>query len=215
MIEIHQITANVIEENCYIISDETKNAVIIDCGVFSENDGKRITDYIISNKLKVTHHICTHMHYDHCAGARFIWKTFNMAPEYNKEDDQLYHGLGMDFFGFTQQQIAKMDLPKTQHYLNEGDNVACGSLLLKVINTPGHTPGSICFYCASENVLFSGDTLFYGSVGRTDLVGGDTSLLIQSIKAKIFTLPDDTIVYPGHGPTTTVGFEKKNNLFVI
>lgn len=215
MLEIQQIKANTLDENCYILSDETKEAVIVDCGTFSEKDEQKITDYVRTKELRIVHHICTHMHYDHCAGANFIWKTFNKAPEYNKADETIYHGLGMNFFGFSEQEIAKMTFPKAQHYLNEGETIVFGSVSLKVIQTPGHTPGGVCFYCEKEKVLFSGDTLFYNSVGRTDLAGGDTALLIQNIKTKIFTLPNDTIVYPGHGPKTTIGFEKEYNPYVI
>ena len=180
MLDIKKIPVNMLEENCYFVSDDTREAVVIDCGALTDDDRRRITDYIEDHRLQVRHHLCTHMHYDHCFGAAFMWETFHVGPEFNRADEPIYKGMGA----------------------------------LTVLSTPGHTPGGICFYCAAEKAVFVGDTLFYCSVGRTDFPGGDSEALCESVRNKLFTLPEDTRVYPGHGPHTEIGFEKAHNPYI-
>ena len=204
---------NMLEENCYVVSDPEGEAVIIDCGALTDNDRNRIMKYIEGNCLNVTHHLCTHMHYDHCFGAAFVWETYHVAPEFCKDDEPVYEGMGSDIFGPLVQTMQTHSVPAARH-LADGDEIAFGSHTLKVLATPGHSPGGLCFYCESEKAVFVGDTLFYCSVGRSDLPGGDTDRLMSSIKNKLFTLPDDTTAYPGHGPQTQIGFEKQHNPYV-
>lgn len=204
---------NMLEENCYVVSDPEGEAVIIDCGALTENDRRQIATYIADKKLNVRHHLCTHMHYDHCFGAAFVWDTYHLAPEFSHDDERIYEGLGSDIFGPLVQTMQTHSVPAARH-LADGDEIAFGSHTLKVLATPGHSPGGLCFYCESEKAVFVGDTLFYCSVGRSDLPGGDTDRLMSSIKNKLFTLPDDTTAYPGHGPQTQIGFEKQHNPYV-
>ncbi len=211
---VKTIPVNMLEENCYIVSDETQEAVIIDCGALSENDRRQITDYVSSQQLQVKHHLCTHMHYDHCFGTAFLWENYRVAPEFHPADEPLYKGEASEFFGQLARIMQAGNLPKAGRFLQEGDEVHFGNHTLKVLHTPGHSPGGICFYSPKENTVFVGDTLFYCSVGRSDLPGGDTETLCKSILKKLFTLPPETIAYPGHGPKTQIGFEKQYNPYV-
>ncbi|MCD8318551.1 MAG: MBL fold metallo-hydrolase, partial [Paraprevotella sp.] len=144
----------------------------------------------------------------------FLWKTYHVAPEYHQADDAIYKGLGAEIFGPMARLMNQGPMPAAAHYLTEGDEIYFGRHTFKVLHTPGHTPGGICFYCEAEKVIFVGDTLFYRSIGRTDLPGGNSKMLYESIKKELFTLPDDTVVYPGHGPQTQIGAEKRENPYV-
>lgn len=205
---------NMLGENCYVVGDDTKEAIIIDCGALTDDDRRQIKEYVENHRLEVKHHICTHMHYDHCFGAAFVWETYGVAPEYCKADEAVYEGMGADIFGPLVQSMRNGLSPKASRYLEEGDEVLFGRHGLKVLATPGHTPGGICFYCEAEKAVFVGDTLFYCSVGRSDLPGGNTGQLMDSLKNKLFALPADTTVYPGHGPQTQIGFERWHNPYV-
>ena len=200
-----------LEENCYIVSDDSLEAVIIDCGALTDSDRRQIVDYIESRHLQVKHHLCTHMHYDHCFGAAFVWERFHAAPEFHQADEAIYKGEGAGFFGPLAASMQNGAAPAAARYLKEGDTIGVGKHALTVLHTPGHSPGGICFYCAEEKAVFVGDTLFYYSVGRTDLPGGDSDALRKSIQDKLFVLPADTVAYPGHGPQTEIGFEKRYN----
>ena len=214
MFEIKSLPMNILEENCYIISDETGEGIVIDCGALYEKDRQSIIQYVEERRLVIKHHICTHMHYDHCFGAAFMYETFHTAPEFHPSDEPIYKGEGDSIFGTLRQMMRNSQLPEAGRYLNEGDKVQFGNHSLSVLNTPGHTPGGICLYCAEEKVLFSGDTLFQCSIGRTDFPGGNADLLCENIRKKLFTLPDDVMVYPGHGTYTNIGFEKQHNPYV-
>lgn len=215
MWKVKKLPVNMLEENCYIVSDETLEAVVVDCGAFTETDRQGITDYIRTNRLQVKHHICTHMHYDHCFGAAFMWDTYHVAPEYHPEDDAIYKGSGSGIFGSLAQCMQKGQLPEAGRLLKDGDEITFGTHTLKVLHTPGHTPGGICFYCEAEKAVFAGDTLFYCSVGRSDFPGGDGDRLCESIKNKLFVLPEDTVVFTGHGPKTEIGFERLHNPYIL
>ncbi len=214
MLNIKRIQVNILEENCYIVNDETLEAVVIDCGALSEDDRKQITNYIESKHLQVKHHLCTHMHFDHCFGASFMWKNYHVAPEFNKADELIYKGMGAEIFGQLALLMKQEDNPEATRYLNDGDEITFGHHILTVLATPGHSPGGVCFYCAAEKTVFVGDTIFYCSIGRTDLPGGNSNTLCTSIQDKLFTLPDNTRIYPGHGPQTEIGFEKQYNPYV-
>ncbi len=214
MFEIKSLPMNMLEENCYIISDETCEAVVIDCGALYENDRQNIIRYVENRRLKITHHICTHMHYDHCFGAGFIQETFHVSPEFNIADKSVYYGEGDEIFGNLREIMRRGSRPTPERFLNEGDKILFGSHTLEVLNTPGHTQGGVCFYCQKEKALFSGDTLFHCSIGRTDFPGGNAELLCENIRKKLFSLPDDVMVYPGHGTYTNIGYEKLNNPYV-
>ena len=212
MLKIQTFEVNPLHENCYVVSDDTKECVIIDCGAFTESEQEAIITYINKNGLKPVHNIGTHGHLDHHFGDAAILSAFNLLPEVSDGDEVLMlHSkeaalqmLGMDL---------NIDLPAGELRLTENNTISFGSHTLRIIHTPGHSRGSVSFYCAEENVLFTGDTLFKGSIGRTDFPGGSMFQIISSLR-ELAQLPDTTIVYPGHGPQTSIGFELAHNPYM-
>ncbi len=199
--------------NTYILWDEvSKEAIIIDAGCYYEKERTELGNYIKDNELKIKHLLATHLHLDHNFGNPFVSKTFNVILEANKGDEFLLQNMA------AQAQAFNMPLPDTPvpigKYIDENDEISFGTNTLKAIHVPGHSPGSIVYYCEQEKSAFAGDVLFRSSIGRTDLAGGDFNTLITGIKNKLFTLPDDVIVHPGHGPSTSIGFEKQYNPFI-
>lgn len=213
MLNIQRFIVNMIEENCYVVNDDTKQAVIIDCGAFYPEERKAISDYISGNGLKPVRLLQTHCHFDHLFGAKFIYDEYGLKPEMETEELPLYENApshGKMFFG----QDLSFEIPPHGQLFKEGDNLSFGSHSLLVIATPGHTPGGVCFYCKEEGVLFSGDSLFHHEIGRCDLPGGNELSLTSSLKSKILTLPENVKVLPGHGSATTVGEEKRSNPYL-
>lgn len=212
MLRIQTFEVNPLHENCYVINDETKECVIIDCGALTETEQNAVIAYINEEGLKPIHNLGTHGHLDHHFGDAAILSAFNLQPEVAEGDKVLMQHpkeaalqmLGMDL---------NIDLPAGNLKLTENENVKFGSHTFKIIRTPGHSPGSVSFYCAEENVLFTGDTLFKGSIGRTDFPGGSMFQIISSLR-ELAQLPDKTIVYPGHGPQTSIGFELAHNPYM-
>lgn len=212
MLRIQTFEVNPLHENCYVINDETKECVIIDCGALTEAEQNTVITYIREEGLKPVHNLGTHGHLDHHFGDAAILSAFNLQPEVAEGDKVLMQHpreaalqmLGMDL---------NIDLPTGNLKLTENEEVKFGSHTFKIIRTPGHSPGSVSFYCAKENVLFTGDTLFKGSIGRTDFPGGSMFQIISSLR-ELAQLPDKTIVYPGHGPQTSIGFELAHNPYM-
>jgi metallo-beta-lactamase family protein len=212
MLKIQTFEVNPLHENCYVVSDDTKECVIIDCGAFTESEQEAIITYINKNGLKPVHNLGTHGHLDHHFGDAAILSAFNLLPEVSDGDEVLMQHskeaalqmLGMDL---------NIDLPAGELRLTENNTISFGSHTLRIIHTPGHSRGSVSFYCAEENVLFTGDTLFKGSIGRTDFPGGSMFQIISSLR-ELAQLPDTTIVYPGHGPQTSIGFELAHNPYM-
>lgn len=212
MLRIQTFEVNPLHENCYVINDETKECVIIDCGALTEAEQNAVIAYINEEGLKPIHNLGTHGHLDHHFGDAAILSAFNLQPEVAEGDKVLMQHpkeaalqmLGMDL---------NIDLPAGNLKLTENEDVKFGSHTFKIIRTPGHSPGSVSFYCAEENVLFTGDTLFKGSIGRTDFPGGSMFQIISSLR-ELAQLPDKTIVYPGHGPQTSIGFELAHNPYM-
>ncbi|WP_449016769.1 MBL fold metallo-hydrolase [Prevotella sp.] len=212
MLRIQTFEVNPLHENCYVINDETKECVIIDCGALTETEQNAVIAYINEEGLKPVHNLGTHGHLDHHFGDAAILSAFNLQPEVAQGDKVLMQHpreaalqmLGMDL---------NIDLPAGNLKLTENEEVKFGSHTFKIIRTPGHSPGSVSFYCAEENVLFTGDTLFKGSIGRTDFPGGSMFQIISSLR-ELAQLPDKTIVYPGHGPQTSIGFELAHNPYM-
>lgn len=212
MLKIQTFEVNPLHENCYVVSDDTKECVIIDCGAFTESEQEAIITYINKNGLKPVHNLGTHGHLDHHFGDAAILSAFNLLPEVSDGDEVLMQHskeaalqmLGMDL---------NIDLPAGELRLTENNTTSFGSHTLRIIRTPGHSRGSVSFYCAEENVLFTGDTLFKGSIGRTDFPGGSMFQIISSLR-ELAQLPDTTIVYPGHGPQTSIGFELAHNPYM-
>jgi hydroxyacylglutathione hydrolase len=212
MISIQKFIFNAIMVNTYLLSDETKEAVIIDPGCHEDREKKALADFIRKNSLKLMRNINTHCHVDHVLGNGYIASEFGIDPE--------YHAASAPFF-LTIKEIANSfgfaidNIPAPKGHFDDGDLIRFGNSRLSVLYTPGHADGSVCFYCNEQDFVITGDVLFKDSIGRTDLPSGNFGLLMRSIKEKLFTLPDDTRVYPGHGPETTIGYEKINNPFIM
>lgn len=210
---IQQFTFNFFAENTYVVSDdETKEALIFDSGMMNEKENRQLSDYLTQNGLKPVAAINTHLHVDHILGVPYVHETYGFAPRAHVADIPLYQRaaqqatmFGMDF---------KEELPALAAPLTDADVVTCGHLTFHIYHVPGHSPGSLCFHEKNEKVILVGDVLFNGSVGRSDLPGGDHDQLIRGIKEKLLILPDETLVYSGHGPATTIGNEKRSNPFL-
>jgi glyoxylase-like metal-dependent hydrolase (beta-lactamase superfamily II) len=192
--------------NCFILGCEnTKEAVVVDPG----DDADRILMALAKSELKVKYLINTHGHFDHVGANKRMKEVTGAQIAIHPGDEPMLLELSRSasMFGLTAENSPPADL-----VLNDGDSVSFGEITLKVIHTPGHSLGGICLY--TEGHLFAGDTLFAGSIGRTDLPGGDYDTLISSIKTKLLGLPEDTMVYTGHGPETSIGNEKRMNPFL-
>ncbi|MCM1107861.1 MAG: MBL fold metallo-hydrolase [Clostridium sp.] len=214
MISIKNLSMNMLGENCYVISDDSLEAIVIDCGAYSSRDEQLLAGYIAGKALTVTHHLCTHAHFDHTFGCGYMARTYGVLPEFHTADKTLYDTMSEQTAMFMNMDY-RQEMPAVGRLLNEGDEIHFGNHCLNVIHTPGHTPGGICLYCPDEDVLFSGDSLFQMSIGRTDFPGGNHPALINSLKEKIFILPEETKVYPGHGGCTTIGHERSCNPYLL
>ena len=212
MITIETFVVNFFSENTYILFDETKEAVIIDCGCLFPKEQKAVSDYITQHELTLRHNLCTHLHLDHTFGNTFIHATYGLSPEAHVEDVVGLPSLSDQARAFGVPLNIK-EVP-VEHCLSEGDIITFGNSELKVIAVPGHSPGGVAFYCEKEKFVIVGDSLFAGSIGRTDLWGGDQETLIDAIYTKLFSLPDETVVYNGHGPSTQINYEKLNNPYL-
>lgn len=213
MIKIQKFECNMFQENCYVASDETKECVIIDCGAFYQEERKAITDYIKGNGLTPKHLLCTHGHIDHNFGDNMILECFGLYPEVNKRDEVLMENMAAQaqtFIGLAYNEKT----PEIKDYLTDNGIVKFGNHSFTVIPTPGHTPGSVMLYCKEEKVVFSGDTLFKLSIGRTDFELGCYNDIIESLKNIVKILPPDTTVLPGHGEKTSIRFEEKHNPYM-
>jgi glyoxylase-like metal-dependent hydrolase (beta-lactamase superfamily II) len=211
MTKIKTFVFNPFQENTYVLFDETKECVIIDSGCHSEAEQKELTGFIETNGLKPKYAINTHGHVDHVLGSAFVKSKFKVDILGHPEDLPLMQSavnLGL-MYG-----ISIEDVPTIDVNINDGDLIKFGNSELEVIHTPGHSLGGVCLLCRKEGFIISGDTLFNGSIGRTDLPGGNYDQLISSITEKILTLNGDYNVYPGHGEPTTIEWEKSNNPFL-
>ncbi|PIB36828.1 MBL fold hydrolase [Reichenbachiella sp. 5M10] len=210
MIQIHNFVFNPFYENTYVVFDETKEALIIDPGCYEDTEKEELTAYIEKHGLKVTQLINTHCHIDHVLGNAFVKKKYGVELYIHPEDEATLRSVEVyaPAYGFTDYRTTEAD-----HFINEGDKIKFGDSALDVFFTPGHAPGHVVLTNAEQKICIGGDVLFDGSVGRTDLPGGDFEVLMTSIREKLFVLADDMVVYPGHGGTTTIGKEKESNPF--
>lgn len=213
MLNIKTFVFNPFQENTYVVSDDSNEAVVIDCGAFFNEERKELTDYIAKNNLKVVHLLSTHGHIDHNFGNNTIADYYNVRPEVHKADAGLMRRLCEQALAFCNYHL-DYDMPEVSDFLNDGDIIRFGNHEMKVIHTPGHSPGSTVLYIADEDVAFSGDTLFMMSIGRTDLEGGSFSDIQKSLLRMIKELPDNTKVFPGHGPQTSIAKEKLHNPYI-
>jgi len=210
MLEIKTFVFNPLQENTYVLYDETRECVIVDPGCYEVHENLEIVDFIAENGLKPVKLLNTHCHVDHVLGNAFCKENFGIELYAHLREEEVLRAVQVyaPSYGIVAYQVATID-----KFLEEGAIVSFGITQLEVLFVPGHSPGHVAFFHAGQKKLVSGDVLFRQSIGRTDLPGGNYDALLRSIKLKLFTLADDVEVYPGHGATTTIGFEKKYNPF--
>ena len=213
MFLVKTFQVNLLQENTYVVSDETKECVIIDCGAYYDEERDAITHYIDTEGLKPMHLLCTHGHFDHNFGIDTIYKAYGLKAEVAKEDSDLINHLPEQFQSMIGVPLRRK-YPEAGRYFEPDEIVRFGNHELKVLKTPGHTPGGVVFYCEEEHVVFSGDTLFRMSVGRTDFEGGSYQQLDRSLKEVLAKMPAETTVYSGHGPKTSIGEEIRYNPYL-
>lgn len=211
MLTVQPFTFNPIQENTYVVYNEKGQCCIIDPGCYFASEEQELKNFIESNHLKPVCLLNTHCHLDHIFGNRFVHKTYGLTLHLNRLEKPVLE------YGPASGQLWQMPFENydaEMNFIDEGDVIRIGEDELQVLFTPGHSPGHVSFYSRKDKFVISGDVLFENSVGRTDLPGGDFTILEESIKTKLYTLPADTVVYPGHGNTTTIGDEIKANPFV-
>lgn len=211
MITILQFTFNPYQENTYVLYDETGECVIIDPGMYDAKEQNALVNEIKGNKLRPVLLLNTHCHLDHVFGNKFVFDQWGVKP-------QFHHGelvVLQSILGYAPQMGLQYELsPEPEVYLEETGKVTFGNSELELIFAPGHSPAHLCFYARADNFLIGGDVLFHNSIGRTDLPGGNHVQLLNSIREKLFVLPDSVEVYPGHGQFTNISYEKQNNPFL-
>jgi glyoxylase-like metal-dependent hydrolase (beta-lactamase superfamily II) len=211
MIQIERFTFNTFGVNTYVLYDETREAVIVDAACYEPFEQQGLFDFIKDAGLKIVRNINTHCHIDHILGNQYVFEKYGIRPEYHKAGLPFFEqakDIGLNF-GYTLDEV-----PDATAFFGDNDEIRFGKSSLRVLYTPGHADGSVCFYCSADGFVITGDVLFRDTVGRTDLPSGDFDKLMDSIKTKLFTLPEDTVVYPGHGPETSIGYEMVNNPFI-
>ena len=211
--KVSRFTFNMFGVNTYILWDDiSREALIVDPGMINEKEQKEIKAFLDANNLNLKHLINTHMHIDHAFGISYMKENYNLKLECNLEDQFLAQRLNKQakMFGLP---ISIVDL-QIDVDLKEGEKIQLGDEHISILHVPGHSPGSVVLYAPQSNFIISGDVLFNTSIGRTDLPGGNYAQLINAINNKLMTLPDDVIVYPGHGPETSIGYEKQNNPYL-
>jgi len=212
MITVQSFVFNPFQENTFVLYDDFKECVIIDPGCLEDEEKHQLTSFIKDNGLKPTHLLNTHCHIDHVIGNLFVADTYQVGLEIHEDDLSILNALQSTAQAYGFQDIEPSPVPVG--FLDEGIPVEFGNSKLDVLHVPGHSPGHVVFVDNAQKFMIAGDVLFYGSIGRTDLPGGDHNTLITGIKQKLFTLGDDYQVYCGHGPSTNIGFEKTNNPFL-
>lgn len=215
MLKVKQFTFNPFGESTFVVSDEaTGEALVVDPGMTGPAEQRRLDNYISDNGLKVTGVVNTHMHLDHCFGDSYVRDRYGVKVHAHPADAPLGQSLGeqarrFGMVGAGVDEAMPIDVP-----LSDGDTIALGDDRLEVLHVPGHSPGGIALYSPSGRFVLAGDSLFAGSVGRTDLPDGDMPTLLDAVRDKLLNLPDDTLVLPGHGEPTTVGRERRSNPFL-
>lgn len=211
MISIKIFAFNAYSENTYVLYDETNECVIIDPGMYDGSEQNELANFIKEKALKPVLLLNTHCHLDHVFGNKFVFDTWGLKPQFHIGELPILQAVPgyAPQMGFSHYELS----PEPDTFLEETGTIAFGNSSLDLIFAPGHSPAHLCFYSKTDKFLIGGDVLFYRSIGRTDLPGGNHQQLINNIETKLFLLPDDCKVYPGHGPATTIGFEKQNNPF--
>ncbi|MEL6835837.1 MAG: MBL fold metallo-hydrolase [Bacteroidota bacterium] len=212
MAQVVQLTFNPFQENTFIVHDETGECVIFDPGCYDDSEKEALSAKISELQVRPVRLINTHCHLDHVFGNKFVADTYDLPLEIHEEELSMLNAVPQicEMYGLPKPDPS----PAPSNFLQPGDTLEFGNTKLKMLFTPGHSPGSISFYCQEDKFIIAGDVLFYGSIGRTDLPGGDYDTLINSIKTQLLPLGDDITVYSGHGPATRIGYERKNNPFL-
>lgn len=211
MTQIKQFVFNELGVNSFVIYDDSNQCALVDPGCNTAAQQKQLTDFLKGNSLEPAAIFLTHGHFDHVAGLAWAKETFG-CPIYMHAGDEFLVRRATEqaeFFGFSM-----MAPPMPDNTVNDGEVVAFGQSKVTILHVPGHSPGSICLHLPADGLLVCGDVIFQGSIGRTDLYGGDHELLIRGIREKLMVLPRETRVWPGHGPQTTIGFEYDTNPFL-
>ncbi len=211
MISLQGFTFNPVRENTYVLYDETLDCVIIDPGMYEAEEQNLLVRFIKEKGLRPVLLLNTHCHYDHVFGNKFVYDNWGLKPRFHQGELRVLQAIP----GYLPAMGLQYELsPEPEVFLPETGTVTFGKSELELIFAPGHSPAHLCFYARADNFLIGGDVLFYNSIGRTDLPGGNHSQLISSIKNNLFILPDDCEVFPGHGQPTSIGFEKLHNPFL-
>ena len=213
MLKVKSFVFNLLQENTYVVSDESNECVIIDCGAYYQEERSAIQQYIANEHLKPVHLLCTHGHFDHNFGIDTIFEVYGLKVEIHPEDEFLITDIPGNFEAMAGVPLRRQ-YPEVGRFFSEEEVIRFGNHELKVLHTPGHTPGGVCFYCETEHVVFTGDTLFKMSVGRTDFERGSYEDLMTSLKQVLAKLPAETVVYSGHGPSSTIGEELRYNPYL-
>lgn len=211
MLTVKSFTFSPVQENTYVVYNESGECCIVDPGCYFGNERNELKEFIQTSGLTPKYLLNTHCHLDHVFGNKFIHDTWKLTLHLHEKEKPVLEyaptfalSWGMPFDNY------KGDLI----FLREGEAIRLGNDVLQILFTPGHSPGHVAFYCSAQQFVLSGDVLFRQSIGRTDLPGGNFETLISSIRNQLFVLPDDVVVYSGHGPQTTIGYEKQNNPFL-
>lgn len=211
MLHVKSFANNPYYENTYLLYDDTLECVIIDPGMYTREEQNKVASFIAENSLKPVLLLNTHAHIDHVLGNKFIFDQYGLKPQLHEGELPLLSGVP----AYAPQMGIRYEVsPLPETFLPESGTIKFGETELELIFAPGHSPAHLCFYSAKDDVLMGGDVLFRESVGRTDLPGGNTEQLLKNIREKLFVLPDEVVVYPGHGEETTIGYEKKHNPFL-
>lgn len=211
MISLKQFTFNPYQENTYVLFDESGACVIIDPGMYDGYEQNELVAFIKNEALTPVLLLNTHCHIDHVLGNKFVYDNWSLKPQFHEGELYVLQAVA----GYAPQMGMNYELsPLPDTFLPETGEISFGNSKMTILFAPGHSPAHLCFYAPQENFLIGGDVLFHRSIGRTDLPGGNHQQLINSIKDRLFQLPDSCQVFPGHGPSTTIGFEKVNNPFL-
>lgn len=213
MLKVKSFMFNLLQENTYVVSDDTNECVIIDCGAYYQEERTALQQYITNEHLKPIHLLCTHGHFDHNFGIDTIFEAYGLKVEISQEDEFLITDLPGQFEAMSGVPLRRT-YPEVGRFFSDDEVICFGNHQLSVLKTPGHTPGGVCFYCEEEHIVFTGDTLFKMSVGRTDFPRGSYEDLMTSLKQVLAKLPAETVVYSGHGPSTTIGEEQRYNPYL-
>ena len=214
MITIKTFSCNQLQENTYVVSDDTRECVIIDCGAYFDEEFQAIQNYIETEQLKPVHLLATHGHFDHNFGNNFIFETYGLKVEISADDAYLINDLPGQFESMIGVPLRRQ-YPEVDHFFETDETIRFGHHTFDILKTPGHTPGGVTFYNKEESIAFTGDTLFRMSIGRTDFDRGSYKDIMDSLHNVIAKLPPDTVIFSGHGPKTTLAEELRYNPYFV